>query len=125
MRHPSLVVAVLTCVAAGALVSANDRHGDSLREPKPLVLGHRGATGYLPEHTLASYQLAISQGADYIEPDLVATKDGVLIARHEVNITETTNVANHPEFATTAHDQDHRRHHRDRLVRRRFHARRD
>ena len=100
MRHSSLVAAVLTCVVAGALVSANDRHGDSLREPKPLVLGHRGATGYLPEHTLASYQLAISQGADYIEPDLVATKDGVLIARHEVNITETTNVANHPEFAS-------------------------
>ena len=100
MRHPSLVAAALSCAVATALVSANDRHGDGPREPKPLVLGHRGATGYLPEHTLASYQLAISQGADYIEPDLVATKDGVLIARHEVNITETTNVANHPEFAS-------------------------
>lgn len=65
----------------------------------PLVTGHRGASGYLPEHTLASYHLAIMQGADFIEPDLVATKDGVLIARHEVNITETTDVASHPEFA--------------------------
>jgi glycerophosphoryl diester phosphodiesterase len=64
----------------------------------PLVVGHRGATGYLPEHTLASYELAILRGADYIEPDLVSTKDGVLIARHEVNITETTNVADHKEF---------------------------
>ena len=100
MRHPILVAAALSCAVAGALVSATDRHGDGPREQKPLVLGHRGATGYLPEHTLASYQLAISQGADYIEPDLVATKDGVLIARHEVNITETTNVANHPEFAS-------------------------
>ncbi len=63
------------------------------------MLGHRGATGYLPEHTLASYALAIEQGADYIEPDLVATKDGVLVARHEVDITDTTDVALHPEFA--------------------------
>ena len=59
----------------------------------PLVLGHRGACGYRPEHTLASYQLAIDQGADYIEPDLVSTKDGVLIARHENEISETTDVA--------------------------------
>ncbi len=66
----------------------------------PLVLGHRGASGYLPEHTLASYELAISQGADFIEPDLVSTKDGVLIARHEVNITGTTDVASRPSFAS-------------------------
>ena len=65
----------------------------------PLVIGHRGASGYLPEHTLEAYRLAIRQGADFIEPDLVSTKDGVLIARHEVNITQTTDVAEHPEFA--------------------------
>lgn len=65
---------------------------------KPLVVGHRGASGYLPEHTLASYSLAITQGADYIEPDLEATKDGVLVARHEPNIIDTTDVASHPEF---------------------------
>jgi glycerophosphoryl diester phosphodiesterase len=65
----------------------------------PLVIGHRGAPGYLPDHTLAGYKLAIEMGADYIEPDLVSTKDGVLIARHEPNIVATTDVASHPEFA--------------------------
>ena len=59
----------------------------------PLVIGHRGAPGYLPEHTLESYALAIKQGADYIEPDLVSTKDGVLISRHENEISGTTDVA--------------------------------
>lgn len=69
---------------------------------KPLVLGHRGACGYRPEHTLASYQLAIDMGADYIEPDLVSTKDGVLIARHENEISETTDVATKfPDRKTT------------------------
>ena len=65
----------------------------------PQVIGHRGAPGYRPEHTLAGYRLAIEMGADYIEPDLVSTKDGVLVARHENNITDTTDVADHPEFA--------------------------
>lgn len=73
--------------------------GGSTREQSPLVIGHRGASGYLPDHTLESYALAITLGADYIEPDLVATKDGHLIARHEPNITTTTDVASHPEFA--------------------------
>ncbi len=65
----------------------------------PLIFGHRGAAGYRPEHTIAGYKLAIAMGADFIEPDLVSTKDGVLIVRHEPNITETTDVATHPEFA--------------------------
>ncbi len=65
----------------------------------PLVIGHRGACGYLPEHTLASYKRAIELGADFIEPDLVVTKDGELVARHEPNITATTDVEQHPEFA--------------------------
>jgi glycerophosphoryl diester phosphodiesterase len=73
-------------------------HGDG-REESPLVIGHRGASGYLPEHTLRSYALAIKQGADYVEPDLVATKDGHLIARHEPDITATTDVRDHDEFA--------------------------
>ncbi len=64
-----------------------------------LVLGHRGATGYRPEETRGSYELAIQLGANFIEPDLVSTKDGVLIARHEPNITDTTDVSRHPEFA--------------------------
>ena len=65
----------------------------------PLIIGHRGAAGYRPEHTLASYELAARLGADYLEPDLVSTKDGVLVARHEPEIGGTTDVARHPEFA--------------------------
>jgi len=65
----------------------------------PIVIAHRGASGYRPEHTLAAYELAINLGADYIEPDLVSTKDGVLIARHENEISQTTDVATHSEFA--------------------------
>jgi glycerophosphoryl diester phosphodiesterase len=64
-----------------------------------LVIAHRGASGYRPEHTLAAYELAIEMGADFIEPDLVPTRDGVLIARHENEISETTDVASRPEFA--------------------------
>ena len=66
---------------------------------KLLVIGHRGACALRPEHTLASYAKAIADGADFVEPDLVVTRDGVLVARHECNITETTDVARHPEFA--------------------------
>src|SRR5471032_3013074 len=65
----------------------------------PLVIGHRGATGYRPEHTLASYELAARMGADFIEPDLVSTKDHGLVARHENEIGGTTDVAKHPELA--------------------------
>ncbi|GAA4701924.1 glycerophosphodiester phosphodiesterase [Pseudonocardia yuanmonensis] len=65
----------------------------------PLVIAHRGASGYRPEHTLAGYELAARMGADFIEPDLVSTADGVLVARHEPMIGATTDVAAHPEFA--------------------------
>ena len=65
----------------------------------PVLIGHRGASGHRPEHTLASYEAAIVQCADYIEPDVVSTKDGVLVARHENEISGTTDVASHPEFA--------------------------
>ena len=79
-----------------------------IKENKPLVIGHRGASGFVPEHTLQSYKLAIKLGADYVEPDLVMTKDHVLIARHEPilgdsdpNTTgDSTNVGEHPEFAS-------------------------
>src|SRR5579863_6347194 len=70
-----------------------------------LVIAHRGASGERPEHTLESYQRAIEQGADYIEPDLVMTRDGVLIARHENEIGGTTDVADHPEFAARRRTQ--------------------
>ena len=66
---------------------------------KPIIIAHRGASGERPEHTIAGYTLAIEQGADYIEPDLVLTKDGVLVARHENAISETTDVAARAEFA--------------------------
>ncbi|NIJ28127.1 glycerophosphoryl diester phosphodiesterase [Sphingomonas insulae] len=65
----------------------------------PIVIAHRGASGSRPEHTLAAYELAIDQGADFIEPDLVPTRDDVLVARHENAIGGTTDVAAHPEFA--------------------------
>jgi glycerophosphoryl diester phosphodiesterase len=65
----------------------------------PIVIAHRGASGYRPEHTLASYRLALELGADFIEPDLVPTRDGVLVARHENELSTTTDVAAHPEFA--------------------------
>ncbi len=70
------------------------------RTARPLVVAHRGASGYRPEHTLAAYELAAAMGADYIEPDLVMTKDNVLVDRHEPEIGGTTNVADHPEFAS-------------------------
>ncbi|HIK55043.1 MAG TPA: esterase-like activity of phytase family protein [Synechococcales cyanobacterium M55_K2018_004] len=71
----------------------------TLNQATPLVIGHRGASGILPEHTLEAYRLAIAQGADFIEPDLVITKDGILIARHEPYLSSTTDVASRPEFA--------------------------
>ncbi|MEV4779105.1 glycerophosphodiester phosphodiesterase [Burkholderia sp. LMU1-1-1.1] len=67
---------------------------------KPLVFAHRGASALRPEHTLASYAKAIADGADYVEPDLCSTKDGVLVARHEAYLSETTDVAGRPEFAS-------------------------
>jgi len=103
MRKPPFPLVAL--VVAGALnlsatlpAIAHD-HPQDFEESAPLVIGHRGTAGYLPDHTLEGYALAIELGADYIEPDLVATKDGILIARHEPNITATTDVADRPEFA--------------------------
>jgi glycerophosphoryl diester phosphodiesterase len=93
------LAALLSLILAAAMatpVIAGDRHH---HEAEPLVIGHRGAAGYRPEHTLAGYELAARMGADYIEPDLVSTKDHVLVARHENDITATTDVADHPEFA--------------------------
>ena len=88
------------------------------------LIAHRGASGYRPEHTLASYELAARLGADYIEPDLVATKDGVLVARHEPEISGTTDVSRRPEFANRPTDgKKPRRHIGDPLVHGRLHAR--
>jgi glycerophosphoryl diester phosphodiesterase len=90
------VLVVALFAAAGAAERAMDVTPDGAR---PIVIAHRGASGERPEHTLASYALAIEQGADYVEPDLVSTKDGVLVARHENEISGTTDVASRPEFA--------------------------
>ena len=102
----ALAVVVPTTLAStlGAAASPDDRRPNTSRDHEPertglLVIGHRGASGYRPEHTLASYELAARMGADFIEPDLVSTKDKVLVARHENEISGTTNVADHPEFA--------------------------
>jgi glycerophosphoryl diester phosphodiesterase len=96
MKRIALLFTLVAAIAGLAPAAATA--GGS--EPNPLVIGHRGAPGYLPDHTLPGYALAIKLGADYIEPDLVATKDGHLIARHEPNITTTTDVASHDEFAS-------------------------
>jgi glycerophosphoryl diester phosphodiesterase len=91
MRFALLLVAALALpVNAGARIAPVG---------KPIVIAHRGASGERPEHTLAAYELAIDHGADFIEPDLVPTKDNVLVARHENEIGGTTDVAAHPEFA--------------------------
>ena len=91
----SVLASVLALAACGGSDSYPTLSGD-----KPLVIGHRGVPGYLPDHTLEGYKRAIELGADFIEPDLVATSDGVLVARHEPNITGTTDVATRPEFAS-------------------------
>jgi len=98
-RYAVMVLASLAsaCIGGGAEAATQL---PTLNGQTPLILGHRGAAGYRPEHTRGSYEVAIQQGANFIEPDLVSTKDGVLIARHEPNITETTDVASHPEFAS-------------------------
>lgn len=107
LRLPKLIL----LASAVALSFVGEVKAATLTGEPPIVIGHRGASGYRPEHTLASYELAIEMGADYVEPDLVSTLDGVLIARHEnaialvdpvtgVLIEATTDVAERPEFAS-------------------------
>jgi glycerophosphoryl diester phosphodiesterase len=106
MRTRLALTALISLIVAAAMTGSAaarphkshkaDRHGD---RSQPLVIAHRGASGYRPEHTLGAYALGARMGADYIEPDLVSTKDGVLVARHENEIGGTTDVADHPEFA--------------------------
>ena len=107
-RRTLLTACALTLIAAvPAAASASPRPAAEKGARKagpgqsqPLIIGHRGASGYRPEHTLAAYELAARMGADYVEPDLVSTKDRVLVARHENEISTTTDVAVRPEFAS-------------------------
>ena len=93
---PSSFASALQDGAAGAAGAAK------VAKPaaRPLVFAHRGASALRPEHTLAAYALAIADGADYVEPDLVCTKDGVLVARHDAYLNETTDVSQRPQFAS-------------------------
>src|SRR5689334_5980989 len=93
MRSLRLIAPAMTALALAAPSAAPAAPRSAGEQARPLVIGHRGAAGYRPEHTLASYRLAAELGADYIEPDLVSTKDGVLVARHENEIGGTTDVA--------------------------------
>src|SRR3989441_11450154 len=89
IRRRSVALLVSLAVVAGIVTSPRAEP----RRAAPLVIGHRGTAGYLPDHTLEGYALAIELGADFVEPDLVATKDGHLIARHEPNLIATTDVS--------------------------------
>ena len=91
---------LLALLVTGIAGAQNDKATTPNASIAPLVIGHRGGgSGYLPEHTLEAYALGIELGADYVEPDLVATKDGHLIARHEPNLIDTTNIKDLPQFA--------------------------
>lgn len=92
----SLMRPTIACGGSPASGGYPDR---MTRQRRPWVIGHRGASGYRPEHTRAAYELAVALGADAVEPDIVATRDGVLVLRHENEISGTTDVARHPEFA--------------------------
>jgi glycerophosphoryl diester phosphodiesterase len=100
-RKMFLAVTALVCLTAMGVSADDAERGKrpSSDQDKPLVIAHRGASGYVPEHTLAAYAMAILQGADFIEPDLVITKDGHLIARHDNVLDLTTDVSSRPEFA--------------------------
>jgi glycerophosphoryl diester phosphodiesterase len=99
----ALTLLLIAGIFAGPSAAHRDKPRSASHHPgahRVLIIGHRGSAGYRPEHTLAAYELGARMGADYVEPDLVSTKDHVLVARHEPNITDTTDVASHPEFAS-------------------------
>lgn len=100
MVHLTVVLALLVLLASGCTHRVAPLEASVAPVARPLVIAHRGASGLLPEHTIEAYRLAIEQGADFIEPDLVITRDSVLVARHENEISETTDVADHREFVS-------------------------
>lgn len=96
-----LAVTSLVCLTAASVCADDAERGGrtSYDQDKPIVIAHREASGYVPEHTLAAYAMAILQGADFIEPNLVITKDGHLVARHDNVLDLTTDVSSRPEFS--------------------------
>jgi glycerophosphoryl diester phosphodiesterase len=96
----SLSVTFAASAAGCASAPASNWPHATLGKAQPLVIAHRGASGVRPEHTIEAYRTAIAQGADCIEPDLVMTKDGVLVARHDIYLSSTTDIASRPEFAS-------------------------
>lgn len=120
MRSILLRLALPVCLALGAsaepakpptagkhnpsgVITAANWPAPTLKHTAPVLIAHRGASGLRPEHTIEGYKLALEQGADCIEPDLVMTKDKVLVARHDTYLSTTTDVADHPEFAARKH----------------------
>jgi len=90
---------IVGCAASEPAPAKSSVSWNTLNGQQPIVIAHRGASAYLPGHTLEAYELGIDQGADFVEPDLVLTKDDVLVSRHDRYLSTTTNVADHPEFA--------------------------
>lgn len=95
----AIAVSLLLTACGGGSDSPSTSQFKTLDGKQPMVIAHRGASGYFPEHTLEAYTLAIAMGADFIEPDLVPTKDGILVSRHDITLSGSTNVADRPEFA--------------------------
>lgn len=97
MRRAIIAMLAVALLAGGTEMA--QAQAPTLADTAPIIIAHRGSSGERPEHTLESYGRAIDQGADFVEPDLVLTRDGILVARHENEISGTTDVADHPEFA--------------------------
>ena len=95
MKRSSICVVL---IVLSMFCSAEVQHEPELMQRGLLIIAHRGASGYLPEHTLPAYRLAIEQGADFIEPDLVVTKDRKLVCLHDVSLSRTTDIAEHAQF---------------------------
>lgn len=109
MRYSIWALAISAGLAACAAPDAPGTHvWHTLSGEPPLVIAHRGANGELPEHTIEAYTLAIEQGADIIEPDLVLTSDGVFVVRHDRYLADSTDIADHPEFADRRRVEDGR-----------------
>ena len=100
MRVPVLIALAALAVGTPDLALAQQMQWKTLTGLPTTVVGHRGFPGLMPDHTLEGYRRAIEAGAEFVEPDLVVTKDGVLIARHEPMLSQTTDVSERPEFAS-------------------------